>query len=94
MGLLFLLFFNASAWADARLELRGTVRPAFDFALTPFGDGFAVKNTGNAIVLFQIGARDRQGRQVAWLRQNEQLLLRTDYAQSQNAPVEIRILAP
>lgn len=95
MGLLCLLIFTATSWADARLDLSGTVKPAFDFALTPFGDGFSLRNNGNAIVLFQIGARDRGGHQVGWLRQNEQLQLHTEYAQSsRNTPIEIRFLAP
>lgn len=96
IGLLWFWLVSGTVYAETRLELSGKVTPAFDFALTPFNDGFALRNNGNALALFQIGSRDRSGRKIAWLRQAEQLLLRTDYIQKPGGrgPVEIRILAP
>ncbi|MGE3260669.1 MAG: hypothetical protein AB7K68_02710 [Bacteriovoracia bacterium] len=94
MQTLYFLLLSIPAFADGQLLVSGNVVPAIDFGFEPFNDGYAIRNLGNSVALFQIGARDKQGRQVAWLRQSEQLLLRTDYLQKTGGPIEIRILAP
>lgn len=93
--MMWILLLALPAIAGNQLDLSGRVPPTLDFSLLPFNDGFTIRNNGNALALFQIGSRDKSGRQVGWLRQSEQLMLRTSYLpKSGGAPVEIRILAP
>jgi hypothetical protein len=67
---------------------------SLEIGIQPFNDGYSISNRGNALAFFQIGSRDNSGRQVAWLRADQQLFLRTDYLQKTGETIEIRILAP
>ncbi|MGZ3692874.1 MAG: hypothetical protein ACXWQO_01400 [Bdellovibrionota bacterium] len=94
MKLLWLFLLSGPALASGSLELSGVVHPALEIGIQTFNDGYSIRNLGNSMALFQIGDRDKSGHKVAWLRQNEQVLLRTDYTQKTGESIEIRILAP
>lgn len=94
MLLLWLFLIGIFSPAQAGIDLSGVVPARLEIGIQPFSDGYSIRNLGNSMALFQIGVRDKWRRRVAWLRQDEQVLLRSDYTQKTGELIEIRILAP
>lgn len=85
------LLLSAPALAGPSLPLSGRVPPSIDFSFELIGNGFAMRNSGNTVALFQVTGRGSH--QNAWLQQQQLMALRTDMVE-QNGHLEIRILAP
>lgn len=80
--------------AAESLTLSGIVHPTFGISVESVGNGFQIRNQGNALAFFQLAARDGARRQAAWLKNQQAMPLRTDLVEGNGQPTQIRIFAP